>query len=77
MSYNSNYDGGGRFVDHLAKWLQLRALMDDLKYRKERREQDKQIFQMELDDRNRARAHEDYATRLSLEKLSIEASGRK
>lgn len=68
MSYNPNA-GGGNFVDHFARWMQLRAMMDDLKYRKERREQDRQLFQMELEDRNRKRAHEDFTTHLALQNI--------
>src|ERR1041385_1116032 len=69
MSYVPNQNAGGNFVTHLERWLQLRGLMDDLKYRRERREQDRQLFQMDLEDRKRRRAHEDFSTAVALSSI--------
>jgi len=69
MSYVPNADVGGNFVTHMAKWLQLRALMDDMKYRKERQAMERQQFQMDVEDRNRRRAHDDFTTALTLQKI--------
>lgn len=66
MSYQGQ-DGGSTFMSHLGKWLQLRNMMDDMKYRKERREQDRQVFQLDLEERNRRRAHEDFKTARDLQ----------
>lgn len=69
--------GQGFNLDAMSPWqkaaivsdpraMQVATYLQQLNHQKEQRDQQRQIFQMEMEDRQRKRAHEDFTTALSL-----------
>jgi hypothetical protein len=60
---------GGSVLDPILKGIQLRQMLDDIKFRKELRERQKQEFDLDLQARKRQQAMQDFQTAITLEKI--------
>ena len=55
---------GSSFLDSIIKFLQAKSFIDDMKYRNEQRQVDRERYQREVDDYNRSKQMEDFKTAL-------------
>ncbi len=69
---SSNYDGGmggGMFTGPYMRALQMKSMIDDIKYKREMRDQHRQQYMMEMEDRKRGHAMEDFKNHMALQQM--------
>jgi hypothetical protein len=63
------------FTGPYMKALAMKAYVDDLKFKREAREQQRQAWQMEMEDRKRRQTFEDFQAKIALESMGARPFG--